>query len=44
VLQRLGEREVPVAPGGQPHHQAVLPTPVSTQGFSRPTASSRQEG
>jgi transcriptional accessory protein Tex/SPT6 len=43
-LQRLAEREVPVAPGGQRHHRAVLPTPASTQGFSRPTASSRQEG
>jgi hypothetical protein len=33
-----------VAPGGQSHHRAVLPTPASTQEFSRPTASSRQEG
>jgi hypothetical protein len=39
-LQRLAEREVPVAPGGKPHYRAVLPTPASTQGLSRPTASS----
>jgi hypothetical protein len=39
-LQRLAEREVPVAPGGQPHYRAVLPTLASIQGLSRPTASS----
>jgi hypothetical protein len=43
-LQGLAERKVSVAPGGQPHHRAVLQTPASTQGLSRPTASSRQEG
>jgi hypothetical protein len=32
-----------VAPGGQPHYRAVLPTPVSTQRLSRPMASSQQE-
>jgi hypothetical protein len=37
-------KEVPVAPRGQSYHRAVLPTPVSTQGLSRRTASSRQEG
>jgi hypothetical protein len=42
-LQRLAEREVLVAPGGQPHYQTVLPTPTSTQGHSRTSASSRQE-
>jgi hypothetical protein len=31
---------VPVASGGQPHHRAVLSTPVSTQGYPRPAASS----
>jgi hypothetical protein len=34
---------VPVASGRQPHHRAVLPTPVSTQGYSRATTPSRQE-
>jgi hypothetical protein len=38
-LQRLAEREVSVASGGQPHHRAVLSTPASTQGYSRLTAS-----
>jgi hypothetical protein len=42
-LQGLAEREVPVAPGGKSHHRAVLPTPASTQGLSRPTTFSRQE-
>jgi hypothetical protein len=42
-LQRLAEREVPMAPRGQPHYRAVLPTPASTQGLSRPTGPSRQE-
>jgi hypothetical protein len=35
-LQRLAEREVPVAPGGQSHNRAVLPTPASTQGYPDP--------
>jgi hypothetical protein len=39
-LQRLAEREVSVASGGQPHHRVVLSTPASTQGYPRPTASS----
>jgi hypothetical protein len=34
---------MPVAPGGQSHYRAVLPTPVSTQVLSRPTTSSQQE-
>jgi hypothetical protein len=42
-LQRLAKREVPVAPGGQPHYRTVLPTSANTQGHSRTTASSRQE-
>jgi hypothetical protein len=42
-LQRLAEREVPVAPGGQPHYRTVLPTSASTQRHSGPTTSSRQE-
>jgi hypothetical protein len=29
---------------GQSYHRAVLSTPASTQGYSRPMASSRQEG
>jgi hypothetical protein len=33
-----------VAPGGQSYHRAVLSTPASTQGYSRPTTSLRQEG
>jgi hypothetical protein len=43
-LQRLAEREVLVAPEGQSHHRAVLSTLASTQRYSRPTASSQQEG
>jgi hypothetical protein len=42
-LQRLAEREVLVAPGGQPHYRTVLPTPASIQGHSGTTTSSRQE-
>jgi hypothetical protein len=38
LVQRLAEREVPLASGGKPHHRAVLPTLASTQGLSRPTA------
>jgi hypothetical protein len=43
-LQRLAQREVPVASGGQPRHQAVLPTTASTQRYSSLTTPSRQEG
>jgi hypothetical protein len=43
-LQRLAQREVPVASGGQPHHRAVLPTTASTKRYSSPTTSSRHEG
>jgi hypothetical protein len=39
-LQRLAEREVPMASGGQSHHRAVLSTSASTQGYPRPTTSS----
>jgi hypothetical protein len=37
---RLAEGEVPVAPGQQPHHRAVLPTLASTQGHSGATTPS----
>jgi hypothetical protein len=33
-----------VASGWQSHHRSVLPTPASTQGYSRAMTSSRQEG
>jgi hypothetical protein len=39
----LLKEKCPWAPGGQSHHRAVLSTPASTQGYSRLTASSRQE-
>jgi hypothetical protein len=42
-LQRLAEREVSMAPGGQPHYRAVLPTLANTQRLPSPMASSRQE-
>jgi hypothetical protein len=43
-LQRLAQREVSMASGGQPHHRAMLPTLASTQRYTRSEASSRQEG